>query len=183
MIVVVGPSGAGKSTFVDKVIAENPLLRDTVTYTTRAMRPHESEGNPYHFVGTQKFEDLIQENFFVEWAKVHNNHYGTPFYQIQEAWEQGLAIIMDVDVQGAKTFKDKFPQALTVFINPPSIDALRQRVLKRDQGTTKDLELRMKNAIKEMSLAGDFDVQLINDDFDKSYREFKKKIEEYLESD
>lgn len=181
MIILAAPSGAGKSSFVDKITKENPRLRDTVTYTTREMRAGESEGQPYHFVTRDRFEELITQDFFVEWAKVHGNLYGTPYYQIQEAWERGEVVIMDVDVQGAETFKRKFPQdAVSIFILPPSIEELRRRVVKRDGKVPSDLEIRMANAEKELQRAPEFDYQLVNDDFTKSYAQFKKIIEELL---
>ena len=182
MLIIVGPSGAGKSTFVDKICEDYSLFEDIITYTTRAMRKGESEGNPYHFVSTEEFQRLISENFFVEWALVHDNHYGTSLKQMEEAWAKGHAVIMDVDVQGAKTYKSKFPEAVTVFILPPSIDELRQRVSLRDQGKTKNIELRMKNAEIEIKQAGDFDYQITNDEFPSAYDSLKKIIEENFET-
>lgn len=183
MIIIAAPSGAGKSSFVDRITKEMPRLRDTVTCTTRAIRAGESEGNPYHFVSTEKFEALVGEDYFVEWARVHGNLYGTPYYQIREAWERDQVVIMDVDVQGADTFKRKFPNdAVSIFILPPSIEELRRRVVKRDGKVPSDLEVRMGNAEKEIKRADDFDYQLVNDDFENSYRQFKKIIEELLKS-
>jgi guanylate kinase len=121
--------------------------------------------------------ELVRDGFFVEWAEVHKNLYGTPLHQLEDAWKEGKAVIMDVDVQGAATFKAKYPDAALVFILPPSIDELRRRVMKRDQGKTKDLELRMENAAREIAVAHKFDYQVINDDFERSYGEFKKLVE------
>lgn len=180
MVIVVGPSGVGKSSFVDLITKEMPILFDTVTYTTRAMRAGESEGMPYHFVTEQKFKDLLKENFFVEHAIVHGRMYGTPKHQIDDAIADGRVVIMDVDVQGAKTFKEIYPNAFAIFIHPPNIDELRQRVLKRDGKNCTDLEVRMENARKEIALAHTFDAQLTNDDFKNSYAQFKKFIEEKL---
>lgn len=180
MIIVVAPSGAGKSSFVEKISQEMPKLYDTITFTTREMRKHESQGKPYFFVSKEEFESKIKENFFIEWAKVHTSLYGTPYYQLNEAWENGRCIIMDVDVQGADTFKKKYPDAVTIFILPPSIDELRRRISKRDGGVPKDIEVRMENAKKEISRANEFDYQVVNDDFSKSYAQFKKIIEDLL---
>lgn len=180
MIIVVGPSGVGKSSFVDKITQEMPILVDTVTYTTRQMRAGEREGFPYHFVTDEKFIQLIEEGFFVEHALVHGKRYGTPLHQIEDAIKAGKVVIMDVDVQGAKTFKSKYPDAFAIFIHPPSIDELRRRVVKRDGKVPQDLEIRMQNAEKEMALAKTFDAELTNDDFDRSYSQFKKIIEEKL---
>lgn len=180
MIIIAAPSGAGKSSFVARINQEFPRLRDTVTFTTRPMRAGESEGQPYHFVSREKFEDLKAQGFFVEWAVVHNNLYGTPYYQLEEAWGRDEVIIMDVDVQGAATFKQKFPDAISIFILPPSIDELRRRVTKRDGRVPADLEVRMANAEREIQRAGEFDFRLVNDDFEKSYQQFKKIIEDLL---
>lgn len=180
MIIIAAPSGAGKSSFVERITKEVPRLRDTVTYTTRAMRFGESEGHPYHFVSSEKFAQLVAEEFFVEWANVHDNNYGTPYYQLEDAWREGQVIIMDVDVQGAETFKRKFHDAISIFILPPSIEELRRRVIKRDQKVPADLEVRMKNAEIELGRAAEFDFQIINDDFERSYQQFKKIIEDLL---
>lgn len=180
MVILIGPSGVGKSSFLDRALKEISTLVDTVTYTTRPMRKGESEGVPYHFVTREKFLSLIQENFFVEHAEVHGNFYGTPEYQLKDAWKQNKVVIMDVDVQGAKTFKLKFPKALTIFIHPPNIDSLRQRIIGREGKAPKDLDLRLKNAEREMGEASLFDQQIINDNFDHAYLQLKKMIEEYL---
>ncbi len=180
MIIIAAPSGAGKSSFVEKITAEMPILCDTVTYTTRAMRAGESEGHPYHFVSRDQFIKLREQDFFVEWAVVHENLYGTPYYQLHEAWAKDRVIIMDIDVQGAATFRSKFPDAASIFILPPSIDELRRRVTKRDGRVPADLEIRMQNAAREIKCAQEFAFQLVNDEFDKSYREFKKIIEDLL---
>lgn len=183
MIIVAAPSGAGKSSFVERLTGEMPILADTVTFTTRAMRDGESEGQPYHFVTREKFLELVRQGFFVEWAEVHKNLYGTPLYQIEDAWKAGKVVIMDVDVQGAATFKATYPnEAATIFILPPSIDELRRRVMKRDSGKTKDIELRMENAAREISKAHHFDHQVVNDDFEASFAVFKALVQKLIES-
>jgi guanylate kinase len=180
MIIVAAPSGAGKSSFVERICKEIAALRDTVTCTTRSMRPGESQGFPYHFISRDEFEKKIKEQFFVEWAVVHNNLYGTPAHQIEDAWRDGQCIIMDVDVQGAETFKKKYSEARTIFILPPSIEELRRRVIKREGQTPEDLEVRMKNAEKEISQAHQFEFTLVNDQFESSYLKFKKIVEDLL---
>ena len=180
MIIVAAPSGAGKSSFVEKACREESRLEDTVTYTTRSMRLGESQGHPYHFVSREEFEAKLKENFFVEWAQVHTNLYGTPYEQLENAWLKGKCIIMDVDVQGAATFKKKYPDAISIFILPPSIDELRRRIEKRDGKVPADSEIRMANAEKEIQQASRFDYQIVNDQFDQSYAQFKKIVEELL---
>ena len=180
LIIVAAPSGAGKSSFIERICKEIPTLVDTITYTTRSMRLGESQGHPYYFVSEEEFKQKIKEGFFVEWAMVHTRFYGTPMYQLEEAWKNGRCIIMDVDIQGAKTFKEKFPQSRGIFIVPPSIEELRKRIIKRDGKIPQDIEIRMENAKNEMKEAPHFDFRLINDVFETSYGEFKKIIENIL---
>lgn len=180
MIIVVGPSGVGKSSFVDKITAEIPKIKDVITFTTRQMRKGESEGNPYHFVTHDRFLELKAQGFFVEWANVHGKLYGTPKQEIHESLKAGTPVIMDVDVQGAATFIREYPGCLTLFIHPPGIDELKRRIIKRESQEPKDLEVRLKNAEMELQRCQEFEVQLVNDDFDKSYTLFKKIIEDFL---
>lgn len=180
MIILIGPSGVGKSSFLERALRDYSQLRDTVTFTTRNMRQGESEGQPYHFVSRPQFEKLIGEGYFVEYAEVHGNLYGTPLHQLEDTWKAGQVVIMDVDVQGAMTFQMRYPTAQTIFILPPSVDALRQRLLGREGKSPKDLELRLKNAENEMSLSSKFSHQLVNDHFESAYKELQKLIEDYL---
>jgi guanylate kinase len=180
ILIISAPSGAGKNSFVAKILQDHPSLVYTVTYTTRQIRPGEREGHPYHFVSKEEFSRLVEQGFFVEHAVVHGNHYGTPLNQLEEAWAQGRTVIMDIDIQGARTFKSKYPESASIFILPPSIDALRERIIKRDGGAPHDLELRMENASSEIATADEFDYRLVNDDFDESYREFKKLVDSLL---
>jgi guanylate kinase len=182
MFIVSAPSGAGKSSLCARALAEFPELVDTVTYTTRAMRDGESEGHPYHFVNENRFVELREQGFFVEWAIVHGKLYGTPKYQLEDAWKQGKWIIMDVDVQGAATFKKLYPDAVSIFIVPPSLDELRRRIVSRDKGKTPDLEIRLKNAEHELKEASKFDYKIVNDVFELSYNEFKKLIAHFVKS-
>lgn len=177
MIIVAAPSGAGKSSFVNRIIVEEPSLVDVVTYTTRSKRAGEIDGVSYHFVAEKTFEELLAKNFFVESARVHNNYYGTPLNQIDEAWAENRCVIMDIDVQGSATLRKRFPESKHIFILPPSIEELRRRVIKRAGGTMpNDLELRMQNAKIEMAQAHLFDFQVINDRFDESYAVFKEIV-------
>lgn len=180
MVILVAPSGGGKSTFLRKIVEERDDLNTTITYTTRPMRTGEKERFPYHFVDDEKFLRLRDEGFFVEWAQVHGKYYGSAGHQIDDIWAAGRHVIMDVDVQGATTFKEKYPGALTIFIMPPSIEELRRRVTSREGKPPKDLELRMKNAEIEMARVEEFDVQVVNDEFEGSYARFKKIVEDYL---
>jgi guanylate kinase len=181
LFIVSAPSGAGKSSLCEKAIQEFSNLDDIITYTTRSMRPNETQGNPYHFVTKEKFLELKSKGFFVEDAVVHTNFYGTPKGVFDEAWAKNRYLIMDVDIQGAETFRKIFPDAVFIFIQPPSFDELRKRLQKRDGVNSKDLELRLQNAKKEMEHAPRFEFQIVNDKFDKAYAEFKKIIEDVMQ--
>lgn len=181
ILILVGPSGAGKSSFLEKALQDYPQLRDVITCTTRKQRAGESEGSPYFFLEKDRFKELIGKNYFVEWAEVHGNLYGVPENQIHLAWDDGKAVIMDIDIQGAETLRAKFPQSQCIFIKPPSLKALRERVIKREGQPPEDLDLRMANAAKEMEKAQSFDCQVTNEDFDDCYSEIQKIIEESLE--
>jgi guanylate kinase len=182
MLIVAAPSGAGKSSFVERITLEDQRLVDIITYTTRLPRRGESEGKPYHFITRDEFLRRQKTNFFVEFAEVHGNMYGTPSDQIDVAWSRGCCVIMDVDVQGAATFRSKYPDSKSIFILPPSIEELRKRIIKRDGKVPEDLEVRMRNAELEMSRQKEFDYHVVNDDFESSYRNFKKIIEDLLRS-
>lgn len=180
IVVVAAPSGAGKNTFIDKALKIFPNLKDVITYTTREMRAGETEGNPYHFVTEDKFKELIEQEFFVEWAPVHVYFYGTPWDQILANWKQGNGVIMDLDVQGAETFRRKFPQCLSVFIEPPSLDVLKDRILNREGKLPADIDVRMQSAEKEMARAHEFDHRIVNDDFQVAFEQFRSLLDSYL---
>lgn len=180
LVILIGPSGVGKSSFLERVLREEPLLCDLITYTTREPRKGEKEGDPYHFVSQENFEKLKAQGFFVETANVHGKWYGTPWNQIREAWTRGQVVIMDVDVQGARHFKKEFPHALTIFLSPPSLDALRQRILSR--GSVSNIEVRLETAAKELAEAKNFDHHIVNDQFEPAYRQFRILIENLLKN-
>ncbi len=180
LIVVIAPSGGGKSSLIARALKEFPQIEDTVTVTTRPMRKGESQGNPYKFVSLDEFESIKSSGQFVEWAQVHTHWYGTPTSHIEAIWNRGHVAIIDVDIQGARSLRLKYPRTATIFVLPPSIDALRDRVVKRDGQPPKDLAVRMKNAALEISMAHEFEYQIMNDDFERAYREFKKIIAEVV---
>lgn len=184
MIIVVAPSGAGKSTFIDEILKDRGLeIKDIITYTTRSMREGESEGEPYHFLAKDDFKAKIEEGYFVEWAQVHSSYYGTAYKTIRDFWQKGYPVILDVDIQGAETLKSKFPEALVVFVKPPSFEALKERLLIRGKGELPpDFDVRMESARREMDWSLNADEIIVNDDFDKAFSDFRKKVEIYIKS-
>jgi len=182
ILLLIGPTAVGKSSLLDRALKDYPRLVDIITYTTRPMRGGESEGQPYHFVADEKFKQLVADKFFIEWAVVHGRMYGTPRDQVQNAFKQDKGIIIDIDVQGAKTMLKEFPEAVTIFLKPPSMDALRHRFIKRGVTNEADLERRLESARVEMAQADHFKHVLINDDFDQTYSEIRKIIENLLKN-
>lgn len=182
ILLFIGPTAVGKSTLIERSLKDFPQLFDIITYTTRPMRQGESEGNPYHFVDEKRFKSLIDDGFFLEWAIVHGNMYGTPRRDIDETAKNGRIAIMDIDVQGAKKLREEYPQAVTVFLMPPSMDSLRQRFIKRGITNQEDLDRRLETAKREMTQAEDFDHQIVNDDFEETYTEVRKIIEKILKN-
>lgn len=181
-VLLIGPTAVGKSSLLDRALEEFSQLCDIITFTTRSPRHGESEGHPYHFVNELQFKKLIEENFFVEWALVHTKMYGTPRNQLEDAWKRGQVVIIDIDVQGAKRFRAEFPDIKTIFVMPPNIDALRQRFRKRGITNEEDLANRLRSAEKEMTQARDFDLVIVNDDFEVAYGELRKVIENLLKN-
>lgn len=179
LIIVSAPSGAGKSSFCRKALSEFPCLTHSISHTTRPPRFGEFHGHPYFFITEKEFLELIDKNFFAEWANVHSYYYGTSKEQLHQTWDKGQVVIMDIDVQGAAQLKKQYPHAHTIFILPPSIQELENRLQKRD-GKTKSLKLRLKNAREEIKMADCYDYQIINDQFDHSYKQFRKIIEKII---
>jgi guanylate kinase len=183
LIIVSAPSGAGKSTLCDMALRDFPQLMDSISYTTRSARPGESEGHPYYFITPTEFDHLISENFFAEWAIVHGNLYGTSRRQLEDFWNSGHYVIMDVDIQGAANLKALYKDSRSIFIKPPSIEALSRRLSSRAKGKSDDLDLRLRNAEREMKEADKFDYVIINDEVNHAYAEFKKIIAEIFKAE
>jgi len=167
-IVISGASGVGKGTLVKRLLSEVPNLTLSISCTTRKPRKGEIDGVSYYFFGKDEFEQRIKENLFLEWALVHGNYYGTPLVNIEGN------ILLEIDVQGALAVKQQKPDTILVFIAPPSVDELRKRLDNR--GTDDDKELRINNAVKELSQQDKFDVVLVNDDFETCYLKLKDLI-------
>jgi guanylate kinase len=182
MLLIIGPTAVGKSSLIERVLAEFPQLVDLITYTTRPPRAGESEGHPYHFVSEERFKELLAQGFFIEWAHVHGRMYGTPRDQVEQASAAGKLAIADIDVQGAKSVLREFPDTVTIFLKPPSIDALRQRFIKRGVTSESDLARRLESAQTELAQADHFQHVLVNDDFDETLGRIRKIIENLLKN-
>ena len=166
LVVVSGPSGVGKDTIIEALRARSsdPDYHYVVTCTTRPPRPGEVDGASYHFISRARFAALRDAGAFLEWAEVHGNWYATPRAEVRRALAAGRDVILKIDVQGAAAVKSLVPDALLVFVVPPSLEALFRRLRSRATETAEQLELRQRNAAIELARAGDYDHVVVNED-------------------
>jgi guanylate kinase len=176
LLTICAPSGTGKSTLINMLIKEQPQFGFSVSYTTRPPRPREVHGKDYFFVDQQEFALLREKDFFAEWAKVHDNYYGTPKKEILKALQAGKSLIFDIDVQGAAQLKKNLDTGVFVFIFPPSLNALEKRLLKRGTDDPLTIRTRMRNAEREISQSGFFDFWIVNDNLETAFGDLKSII-------
>jgi guanylate kinase len=168
VFIVSAPSGSGKSTLVARLLAGVPGLMFSVSYTTRRPRGHEVDGQSYHFVTRPDFEAMLARHEFLEWAQVFGNYYGTHRGILESARERGSDLVLDIDVQGARQLKEQIPEAVTIFILPPSRQILEQRLRARGEDRDDVIERRLKEAAEEIRNYKAYDYVLINRDLDQS---------------
>ncbi len=171
LIVVSAPSGAGKSTLVNAVLAEDPALKLSVSHTTRPPRAGEQEGREYHFVDVASFNAMAERGEFLESALVHGNLYGTSKSWIEATRAGGLDIVLEIDWQGARQVRSIFPDAMTVFILPPSLEELERRLRTRAKDSEQTIRERLANASEELAHWGEFDYVIINNDFESAQKD------------
>ncbi len=171
LIIVSAPSGAGKTTLVGEVLKRDGRARHSISYTSRAPRPSETNGVDYHFVTREDFEIMIERGDFLEWAQVHGNLYGTSRHSVEELRAAGFDAILTIDVQGAEQSRKEFPDAIGVFILPPSYQILLKRLDVRGANHSDDLDLRLTNALDELAQYRQFAYLIINDDLEQATRE------------
>ena len=164
VVVVSGPSGAGKSSFVKALLDEGPELRYSVSATTRARRSHEVDGRDYFFLSREEFKRRVDAGEFVEWAHVHGEMYGTLRSQTDEALRQGKNVLLDVDVQGGKSVRQSYPEGVFIFVLPPTLGALEERLRGRGTDSEERIRLRLENARREIPMAREYDYAVVNDD-------------------
>jgi guanylate kinase len=163
LFIVSAPSGAGKTTLVSAVAERDSRVKESVSFTSRAPRAGEKEGEHYHFVPRAEFEAMIERGDFLEWAEVHGNLYGTSRRLVGDLRTSGHDVILTIDVQGAAQARALFPDAVSVFVLPPSREILLKRLDTRGANTSDDLQLRLKNALNELAQYRQFDYVIIND--------------------
>lgn len=169
-------SGTGKTSLAKALVEQMPDLAFSVSHTTRAPRPGESHGMHYYFVSQREFDEMVAAGRFLEHAKVFDNSYGTSRGAIENLLRQGKNIILDIDWQGARSVKEQMPEAVSIFILPPTRAALRQRLTGRGQDDPEVIARRMREAVSEMSHYKEFDHVVVNDDFDAALNDLKAII-------
>ena len=162
LIVVSGPSGAGKSTLIRAALDAIPELAYSVSATTREPRPGEVNGRDYIFLSREEFERWIEGRYFLEWAEYSGNLYGTPKQRVEEMLESGLSVILEIELQGARKVREERPDAVMVFVRPPSIEETRRRLEGRATETSEALEKRMATALEEMAARDEFNHEVVN---------------------
>jgi guanylate kinase len=173
LFVVSAPSGAGKSSLLRALLQREPGLRVAVSHTTRPSRPGERDGEHYHFVDPEVFERLVEEGAFLEHARVFDRLYGTSESAVRGALEGGDDLVLEIDWQGAQQVRRRFPDACSIFILPPSVAALRERLTGRGQDSEAVIEQRMRAAADEMSHYPEYDYLVVNDRFEQALEELR----------
>ncbi len=185
VIIVSAPSGAGKTSIVKHVLQYLPELRFSTSATTRSMREGEVNGKDYHFLSVDDFKKGIERNDFLEWEEVYRNQfYGTLKSEIQRIWDEGKTVIFDVDVKGGLNIKKYFGEnALAIFVEPPTVQELENRLRKRGTETEESLRKRVEKAEYELSFAPKFDKIILNDNLDDAREEMLHTIREFLDQE
>lgn len=174
LFVISGPSGTGKGTICDRIISGNDDVALSVSMTTRAPREGEVDGVNYFFVSEEEFEKAIEEDGFLEYARVYRHSYGTPKEAVLSKLAEGIDVILEIDTQGAMNIKKKYPEGVFIFIKPPSLEELRRRIESRGTDSPETIELRLGEAEKEMGLIDEYDYCVVNDDLDDAVRTVQK---------
>ncbi len=174
LLIISSPSGAGKTTLTHRLLQEFPELRFSVSHTTRKPRANEVDGQDYHFVSEQSFRQVLEEDGFAEWAEVHGNLYGTSVAEIERARSAGKSgVLFDVDYQGARQIKEKYPHAVGVFILPPSMEELRRRLESRGSDDAESRKRRFEKAREEIGHYPFFDYMIVNDDLQQALAQLR----------
>ena len=168
VLVLSAPSGAGKSSLARALVETDPPVRLSVSHTTRTARPGEVDGVDYHFVGEREFEAMVEAEAFLEHARVFDRRYGTSWDAVRSVLSAGHDVVLDIDWQGARQVRYAFSRTVSVFLLPPSMDALRSRLVARAQDSKEIVERRMREARSELAHYDEFDHVVVNDDFERA---------------
>jgi guanylate kinase len=177
LFIISAPSGAGKSTLINALLQQHADMQLSVSHTTRSPRPGETNGVQYHFTDVPSFKQLIAEDQFIEWAEVFGNYYGTSKAALADKLAQGIDVFLDIDWQGARQIKQQLPFVTSIFILPPSVEALEQRLNQRGQDSAEVIAGRMAKARDEISHADEYDYWVVNDDLQLALQQFSGIIQ------
>ncbi len=173
LYIISAPSGAGKTSLVKKLIENEPKVAVSVSHTTRVMRPGEKDGVDYFFVNKEEFLQMAGSGAFLEYAQVFDNYYGTSQQHVEQQLLRGYDVILEIDWQGARQIRKLFTDPQSIFILPPSLQALQERLTSRGQDDEAVIQRRMHDAVNEMSHYAEFDYLVVNDDFDRALDELR----------
>ena len=176
IFIISAPSGTGKTTLVRELIHQLPGLRFSVSFTTRLPRPDEREGEDYHFVSHSTFQKMVEKNEFLEWAEVLGNRYGTPRPDLKQMELEGVDLILDIDTQGAKKVTKKIAQPVLIYLLPPSLRVLRERLINRGVDSLERVKFRLSNAKKDMEEAYGYHYVIVNDSIEDALEKLRSII-------
>jgi len=176
LIVLTGPSGVGKGTLLEALLKRHPKLKLSISATTRSPRTGEVDGVNYYFITRQQFDLMVSENEFIEWAEFAKNCYGTPKRSVEEQLAAGEWVILEIELEGARQVRLSFPEATRIFILPPSIQELESRIRGRGQDSDDAIDRRLQRAKAEIDAANEFDVQIINDEFNEALDRLEQTV-------
>ena len=176
LFVIAAPSGAGKTTIVQKLVARNPELRFSISYTTRRKRRTEVDGVDYLFVDVEEFRKLRDEGELLEHAEVFDNYYATSRRQVEKHLAEGQDVILEIDWQGARQVRESMPECVTIFILPPSLDELERRLRDRRTDSTEVIERRLRDALSDMAHWDEFDHVIINDNLEQAVTDLENVL-------
>ena len=176
LIILTGPSGVGKGTVIKEILGKEKEFWLSISATTRKPREGEKDGENYYFLNQETFKEMIEQNLFLEWAQFAGNFYGTPLPSVNEKIKQGFTVLLEIEVEGAKQIKEKFPNSLSIFLLPPDIPELERRI--RSRGTEKEeaIKKRLLRANYEISVSNQFDFALTNRNVDETAKKIIKLI-------
>jgi guanylate kinase len=176
IFIITAPSGTGKTTIIRAIRDSSIGAGYCVSHTTRKPRQGEIQDKHYHFITRKEFESMIDAGEFVEWAHVYGHLYGTSYSSMEKELSSGKDLLLDLDIQGSEAIKRRFPESLSVFVLPPSLEALKERLRKRGANDRKDADLRMKKAVEEITRCREYDFIVVNDNLAQAVREIEAII-------
>ncbi|MEH2183829.1 guanylate kinase [Nostoc sp.] len=182
LIVLTGPSGVGKGTLMRSLLERHPKLYYSVSVTTRSPRPGEIEGKSYYFISHSKFEQLVAEGKLLEWAEFAGNYYGTPREAVLNQINSGKLVVLEIELEGARQIRASFPSSFSIFILPPSFDELEKRIRSRAQDSQEAIARRLLRAQEEIQAADEFDIQIVNDDFETALNDIEAVLFKEIKS-